>query len=177
MDTSRLLASTPLALRPVRDDDAAFLAALYRSTRSDLRMIEGHEEMVEGLIALQQRTQAAAYGAMYPNAMYFLVERQGDRIGRMVVDFNPDEVHVVDISLIPEARGQGHGAQLLRMAQHAAAEAGTCLSLAVRPENPRARQLYLSLGFASQGLDPMHMTERMVWCPAELAGHLAQQKS
>lgn len=152
-----------LGLRPARPEDKGFIEALYRSTRDDLRLLEAEDGFVEELIGMQQRAQVQGYGEMFPNAMYFVVERLGERIGRAVVDFGPNEVRLVDIAFIPQAQGQGYGSHVIRAMQYAAGQARAPLTLSVSRSNPRARQTYLALGFRVEQADPM--TEFMAWYP------------
>jgi ribosomal protein S18 acetylase RimI-like enzyme len=91
------------------------------------------------------------------------------RIGRIVVDFGSNEVHLVDIALIPEARGRGYGSQILRVLQQAAAQTRAPVTLTVSRTNPRARQVYLALGFRVEQGDAM--AERMVWYPMSDMAH------
>lgn len=152
-----------LRIRPARPEDSGFIEGLYRSTRQDLRLIDAEADFIEELIGMQHNAQTVGYGEQFPNAMYFVIERHEERIGRLVVDFGSNEVHVVDIALIPEARGQGYGTQILRVLQQAAAQTRAPLVLLVSRLNPQAKQTYLSLGFRVEQSDAMN--ERMAWYP------------
>lgn len=152
-----------LGIRPARPEDRGFIESLYRSTRDDLRLINGEKEFVEELIGMQQQAQTQGYGDMFPNAMYFVVERLGERVGRIVVDFGPNEVRLVDIAFIPQARGRGYGSQVVKAMQSAAGHARAPLTLSVSRSNLRARQAYLSLGFRVERGDAM--SEHMAWYP------------
>jgi len=153
-----------LKLRPVRDDDAGFVESLYRSTRDDLRMLDAEPDAVESLIEMQYQAQTHGYDEQFPNAWHFVVEYLGDRIGRVIMDFGPNEVHVVDIAFIPAARGKGHGAQVLKAMQAAAAKVRAPLTLSVNPLNAAAKRLYLQLGF--QVVEIGFMAERLAWYPS-----------
>ncbi len=58
----------------------------------------------------------------------------------------PEELRLVDISLLPAHRGSGVGTELLRALQQEATTAGKPLRLSVARDNP-ARRLYARLGF------------------------------
>jgi ribosomal protein S18 acetylase RimI-like enzyme len=152
-----------LRIRPARPEDSGFVEALYRSTRQDLLVVDAEADFIEDLVGMQYRAQITGYGEMFPDAMYFVVECMSAPIGRVVVDFGSNEVHLVDIALIPEARGQGYGTQILRILQRAAAQTRAPLTLTVSRTNPRARQVYLALGFRVEQGDAM--VECMVWYP------------
>ena len=113
------LASLPGLLHPLRarapgDGDVQFLAHLYASTRMDLHSTTAAPSFVASLIAMQQRLQAAGYHADFPGANYLLLERDGAPCGRIVVDAGAQALRLVDIALLPEARGQGVGSHVLR---------------------------------------------------------------
>jgi ribosomal protein S18 acetylase RimI-like enzyme len=152
-----------LSLRPSRPSDQPFLDSLYRTTREDLRLIDAEDDFIEELIDMQQRAQTNGCGDMFPNAMYFIVEYHGERIGRLVLDFGHVEARVVDISLIPAARGKGLRLQVLRAVQAVAAQAMTPVTLISRCDNLQAKQCYLQMGFAVEEAQPPF--ERLIWYP------------
>jgi ribosomal protein S18 acetylase RimI-like enzyme len=155
-----------LGIRPAREHDTGFLENLYRASRDDLRLIEGEDDFIEEIILMQYRAQTQGYGQTHPNAMYFIVEKLDERIGRIIVDFGHNEVRLVDITLIPAARGKGFGNVIIKALQQAAQQTRTPLTLSVHHGNPLAKRLYQSLGFRSeQSNHPM--VELMIWYPPE----------
>ncbi len=61
-------------------------------------------------------------------------------------------INVHDLAVLPEARGQGVGRQLLLAVQAKAEAIGCCkITLEVREDNARARGLYGSFGFGHFG--------------------------
>lgn len=150
-----------LSIRPARDEDHGFMESLYRSTRDDLRLLAAERDWIEEMIGHQYRAQQMGYGHAYPNAYYFIVERLGEQIGRIVVDIGDAGIHLVDIAFLPKARGQGYGSHILRALQHAAAQVQAPLSLSVNPAQLSVKQLYLSLGFVVIESHPLN--EKMVW--------------
>lgn len=152
-----------LSLRPMVASDNAFIESLYRSTRDDLRMLDAEEDFIDELIESQRRAQTEGYGDMFPNAMYFIAEHHNERIGRIVLDFGQNEVRVVDIALIPAARGKGFGGQILQAVQLVAGKVMAPVSLTVRFDHLPAKQLYARLGFVVEEAQMPY--ERMVWYP------------
>lgn len=152
-----------LSLRPSRTSDESFLAELYTSTRDDLLMAIDDEEFATGLIGMQQHAQIEGYGDMFPNAMYFIVEKLGERIGRLVLDFGSNEVRIVDLALIRGARGKGLGSQVIQSVKAVAEKVMAPVTLSVNMANPLARQLYVRLGF--QTLEVQPPVEQMIWYP------------
>jgi GNAT superfamily N-acetyltransferase len=152
-----------LSLRPMNASDQAFVESLYRSTRDDLRMLDAEEDFIEEFIEFQRHAQTRGYGEMFPNAMYFVAEYHHERIGRVVLDFGQNEIRVVDIALIPAARGKGYGGQMIQTVQMAAGKVMAPLVLTVRFDHQRAKQLYTRLGFVAEEAQVPY--QRMVWYP------------
>ncbi len=152
-----------LNIRPSKPVDQPFLEQLHDTTRSDLKLIDGDRDFVDGIIQLQFRAQSEGYGSQFPNAMYFVVEKQQERIGKVTIDFGPNEVRLIDIAFIPEARGKGYGEEVLRSLQQAATQVGTPLTLTVQASNVGAKSLYTRLGFVVESAMPPY--ESMVWYP------------
>ena len=153
-----------LYMRPARDSDKYFIESLYKATRDDLRMADAEDEYIEGLIELQHRAQTQGYGDKFPNAMYFIIEKHHERVGRVAVDFGSNEIRLVDIALLPVARGKGFAKGVVQSLQVAAAKVMTPLTLCVDKLNVPAYQLYLSLGFRVENSDGA--TDFLVWYPS-----------
>ncbi|WP_130473027.1 GNAT family N-acetyltransferase [Candidatus Magnetaquicoccus inordinatus] len=153
-----------LSLRPARPDDEPFLAVLYRSTRQDLRLIDAEDDFIEHLIGLQQQWQTVSYGENNPDAFVFIVEKLGDRIGRVIVHFGEQEVRIMDISLIPKVRHQNLGTGIMQALQRAATQVKVPLTLCVAKHNGIAKQFYARLGFQLAASD--NMVDLLVWQPA-----------
>ena len=164
MHTSALHLPDGLDIRPARDSDRPFIESLYHTTRGDLRLIDAEPDFIETLIEQQQRAQTVGYGDQFPNAMYFIIEKQSERVGRVVIDFGHNEIRIVDIALIPAARGRGYGTGILRALKHAAGSACAPLVLSVYKQNPAARRLYEQEGFRVEQGD--QMVDQMVWYPS-----------
>jgi GNAT superfamily N-acetyltransferase len=151
-----------VTVREMAEADLPFIAALYASTRRDELAATGWPEpMQRAFLAQQHEAQHGHYRTAFPDAEWLIVERRGAPIGRLYLHWTQDRVRVVDISLLPEARGQGIGGLLLRALQRQARAGGRKIALGVVPGNP-ARRLYSRLGFvAAAGLDASR--DEMVW--------------
>jgi ribosomal protein S18 acetylase RimI-like enzyme len=159
-----------LSLRPETPGDSAFLARLYNERRDDLRLVDGSRDFVESLIGMQHTAQVEGYGSQFPNAMYLVVEKSGERIGRICLDFGPNEVRLVDVAFLAAARGRGYGTAVVKALQTAAAQVRAPLTLAVAINDPAAQRVYAALGFRVESTGPMH--HHLVWYPtaATIAG-------
>jgi len=153
----------PLTIRPADAADQAFFAELYRSTRPDLLALVADPRYIGALVAMQQQMQVAGYRASYPDARYQVLERDGKPAGRLVTAVVEGVVRVVDIAVIPWARGRGVAGETLRRVQREAAREGRDVTLAVRADNAGARRLYAALGFVASDADADAATLQLRW--------------
>jgi ribosomal protein S18 acetylase RimI-like enzyme len=140
-------ADLSLRLRPLTPEDTSFLARVYASSRAEeLALTSWSEEQKEIFCRRQFDAQAAYYAANYPDALFQVIERDGEPVGRLYVARWEKEIRIVDITLLPEFRGSGIGTKLLRDLQDEARGAGKSLTIHVERFN-RALALYQRLGF------------------------------
>lgn len=137
-----------IVLRPVTPDDFEFMAELYASTRAEeMKLVDWPDEQKRVFLRSQFTAQSDHYAQYYPDASFDVIERGGLPIGRLYVfRGDPGDVRIVDISLIPEARGGGVGTELLLGIMRDAEGAGRSVSIHVERFNPALR-LYKRLGF------------------------------
>jgi len=116
----------------------------------------------------QFRLQHHHFGTHFSGADFWIVDRSqfpdaDAPVGRFYLDRSTPAWHVIDIGLLPEARGQGLGSALLKWAQAAAVDAGNAaIDLQVAVTNGGAEKLYRNLGFKADGnAEGFH--RRMVW--------------
>ena len=166
-DTADALALPPewgargVALRRKTPDDEPFLAGLFASVRlPELEVTGWPEDAKRYFLATQFLFQSRHYANAYANGDCTIVTRDDRPIGRLYLDWGPADVRVVDISLLPAARGTGLGAALLRVVQATAAARGRTVSLHVDLINP-AQRLYQRLGFVVTGQNGPSW--QMVW--------------
>lgn len=136
-----------VTLRPATEADQPFLVALYATTRADLMLLPLADDQRDALVTMQYRAQDLHYRRHHPDASFDVVEVDGRPAGRLYVDLGAAEVRILDISLLPEHRGAGIGAALIRGVQERAAATGRTVSLHVAAGNSAAA-LYQRLGFS-----------------------------
>jgi ribosomal protein S18 acetylase RimI-like enzyme len=145
------LAAQGFSFRTEGVGDDGFLLALYRSTRAvELSQFGWSDEQKGLFIAQQFDAQRRHYRGTLKACSFDVIEKMGMPIGRLYVEERPEDLHVVDIALVPSERGQGIGTSLLRGLIKNAARANKGISLFVERFNP-ALALYLRLGFAMAG--------------------------
>ncbi|MGH6870176.1 MAG: GNAT family N-acetyltransferase [Rhizomicrobium sp.] len=153
----------PLAIRAGQPRDDEFRFALFCASRPELALLP---EAVRATVLRQQyRAQTASYASLYPQALTAIVERDGRAIGRIVADETPGCLHIVDIAMTPELRGQGAGGAVLLALQRLASEARARIRLNVSTANPLAQRFYARLGFRETGGDDANLL--LEWTPRE----------
>ena len=151
-------------LRPVTDDDREFLVDLYGSVRAEeLAMVRWEEGQQEAFVRMQFDAQDAEYRRINPNGTFDVIELQGRPVGRLYVDRRPTEIRIVDISLLPQARGAGIGGGLIDELIDEATASGRRLTIHVEIAN-RAESLYTRLGFVEAYRQGPY--RRMEWTPS-----------
>ncbi|MDB5599393.1 MAG: family N-acetyltransferase [Xanthobacteraceae bacterium] len=138
-----------LTFRSIDATDLPFLARVYASTRTEeLAPVPWTEAQKIAFLDMQFRAQHAHYQTNYPKALWLVVERGGDAIGRLYLVRWPRELRLIDIAILPEYRGQGIGTAILR--DLFADAAGQRVTIHVEKNNP-AMSLYARLGFRPIG--------------------------
>lgn len=136
-------------LRPATPDDYEELVAVYASTRADeLAQVTFWDDAQKlAFCRMQYDAQKADYDQRYPEPQYDLILLEGRPAGRIWVGRDDELIHMLDISLLPWARGQGIGTALVRGLIEEARASGKHLRHMVFVLNEGARRLYERLGF------------------------------
>jgi len=156
-----------LVLRPAGEADRATLLAVYAGTREDeLALTDWSPEQKLFFVTQQFDAQDQHYRLHYPGAEFLVVERRTvdgvEPLGRLYLHHRPTETRLMDISLLPAARGSGVGSALLEHLLAGARSTGKRLSIHVEKMN-RARRLYDRLGFAV--VEDVGVYDLMEWRP------------
>lgn len=155
------------AVRAATEADASFLERLYIVDReAEFASLPWPPERRAALLRTQAQMRARQHHAQHPRADSWIVELDGEAIGRLLLDRAPGAWSVVDVVLAPARRGQGLGAALLGDVLDAAAFAGVAVTLHVERTNP-ARRLYARLGFEVEEAGEVY--DRLRWTPAAQA--------
>ena len=143
-------AEAGLSFRRIADADLAFLARLYASTRTgELAAVPWSEAEKAAFLDMQFRAQHAHYQQHHPEADWLVTMQDGEDIVRLYIERSPGQHCIIDIAFLPEHRGKGLGAALMRDLLDEAASAGKDMSIHVEKFNP-AMRLYLRLGFQTE---------------------------
>ena len=136
-----------ITLRAARPEDEAFLFEVYASTRRpELAALDWSDEMKEAFLRSQAAAQQAYYQEHYPTSEFLIIERNREAVGRYYLGSWEDEFRLIDIALLPAARGEGIGRRLIESLLEKARISDKPVRLHVERENPALR-LYDRLGF------------------------------
>jgi ribosomal protein S18 acetylase RimI-like enzyme len=136
-----------LTLRPVTNDDAELLYRVYASTRDDVLAAPLSDSQLQEFLRMQCAAQQRDYEARFPNATHSIVVADGADVGRIWIDRRPDEIRLLDVTLLPEHRNVGLGAELLGRLIAESLDEEKPLRHSVYKENVSAMRLYHRLGF------------------------------
>ena len=136
-----------ITTRNVCPEDGPFLLRLFvESRRDEFTSLGWPEEQLEPFLRLQYQLQQRSYLTQYPRAKHQIIVWKDRPVGQMLTACLQDEWRLIDISVLPENRGQGIGTSVLRELQNQAFQAEKPLRLNVIHHNT-ARRLYERLGF------------------------------
>lgn len=146
-----------IELRPAGSADEDFLAHVYGTTRErELEQIPFTAAEQAAFLAQQFAAQSAHYATCYARASFDVLLVDGEPAGRLIVDRRDDEILIVDIALLPSARGAGIGTRVLGGLLEEGAVTGRRVSAHVARSNP-ARRLYARLGFSEVADDGVYV--------------------
>lgn len=140
------LATKGFSLRPETEADLPSLRAIYRQLRApEFALLPLNEQQKAVLIDSQFDIQHRQYAA-YPGADLLVLDSPAGLAGRLYLAREETGLHVVEITIQANLRGQGIGGALLAAVQETAKANGVGVTLHVEKTNP-ALALYLRLGF------------------------------
>lgn len=137
-------------LRAATAVDVAFLTdVVVEATRDQGRMPLDFDEAKfrAGFAEWTSRQIADSDGV----STTYVIEVTGRPVGRLRIVRRRDQIEVAGIQLLPGEQSRGIGTRIITDLLSEAAEAGLPMTLSVDKDNPRARALYLRLGFVVTG--------------------------
>lgn len=156
-----MTASSPYTLRPEVEADAAFRLALFRTSRGPgWDQIPLPPEMLTKIMEQQFNAQTQGYASAYPDARLEIILIEGAPAGRLATRRGDGALHLIDIALTPERRGQGVGEAILRALMDEAQALAVPVTLHVALDNQAAQRLYHRLGFVALSADETHLALR-----------------
>ena len=150
-ETSRTI-KTPrgdFVMRRETPEDEPFLFRLFVAHNiGTLRLAGFPEDFIEKLITFQFRSQMSTYLGMYPDAIYSIVEFEGEPVGRFIEQDETDMVYFVDFLLFPQNRTKGLGRALTWALMQEWAAKGRGTRVKVLMNNVASLTMCRKLGFS-----------------------------
>jgi len=146
----------PVTLRPERPDDEALLFRLFRSwALEDLDRGPFDAATKENLLRFQFAGQTMTYRGNFPAASFDIIERDGEPIGRLIVD--PGDARepacLVDFVLLPEQRNNRIGRAIISAVLAEQASLGRKVRVKILHHNELSQRMCAALGFVEIGRD------------------------
>ncbi|HTB21218.1 MAG TPA: GNAT family N-acetyltransferase [bacterium] len=155
-----------LSLLEASDSDREFLHKVYASTRLNEMAATGWPTpTVDAFLRDQSRLQHLHYRKYFPQTRFQIVLVDGLPAGRFYVQALRDCIRLLDLALLPDFRGQGHGTALLKDLLAMADALALPLSLHVEINNP-VRAWYRRLGFKECSADGVYCLMERAAAPA-----------
>lgn len=148
-----------VALRPETPADRGLLESLLADARAAELACLPDASMRQAFVRQQVEVRERGWRQAWPNADRLVIVAGGEAVGRLLVDVGKDAVHVVDLALRPDHRGQGTGTVILGQVLAQADERGLPCTLTVDEGSP-ARRLYARLGFVETDADGLRCRMR-----------------
>lgn len=146
-----------LVTRQAAPSDEPFLRDLYACVRwPELVDVPWSVAEKRAFCDMQYTLQDRYYREQFPDTEWLIVVERGLPVGRIYIARASDEITILDIALLPEARGRGLGTRLMRDVLDEADRTQRRVSLFTEPDNP-ARRLYTRLGFVAREASDMQV--------------------
>jgi ribosomal protein S18 acetylase RimI-like enzyme len=141
---------TEVSLRPVTQDDCAFLWWLHQATR---------RPYVDRTWGWDEAWQSQYFQEHFEPTVREIVEADGVAVGSIAVERRKGLIFLVAIEIAPNYQNRGIGTSLIRALLKEAESQGVPVELSVLKVNP-ARRLYAQLGSAVIRETDMHYIMR-----------------
>src|ERR1051325_4954539 len=136
-----------ITLRDVTPEDYGFLRQVYASTREqELAVVPWDNNQREAFLKFQFDAQDSYYRSKFPNASYQFILNDGERVGRLYIDRDNNEIRILDIAVLPQFRSAGIGSYLIRQIIDEAVRTGQQATIWIEHFNP-SQKLFRQFGF------------------------------
>lgn len=157
------MSESELRLRPVTAEDTTFLLRVYASAReAEMALVPWSEEQKQAFLRFQLDAQTRDYTARHPGAEHNILVYVGRDVGRSFVARDGAAIHVLDVTVLTEARKRGAGSAFVRQAQAQATAARLPVTIYVESFNP-SLQFFLKRGFKPEKEEGIHLL--LKWTP------------
>lgn len=139
-----------VSVRPATLDDVEFLSQTAYATYVEAAPEPPAEDAAGWLDGYRTDTREQVLGLVEDSVTY-VVEADGQRVGRLRVVRTPERVFIAGIQIHPDHQRRGIGALVITNLLEEAREQGVPAELHVSKDNGAAERLYARLGFRRHG--------------------------
>lgn len=145
---------------PIAHQDESFLFELYSTTRLDeLALVSWNEEQKSSFLHNQYQAQHHHYFLKYPDASFQIIKLGNKPIGRIYTAELETEIRILDLTILPELRGQKFGTQLIKEVLSDAEEKKKAVQIYLETYNS-AQTLFRKLNFQPVADDGLYVLWR-----------------
>lgn len=153
-----------MPLKAATEQDASFLFKLFEAQKTaELELYHVDIHFKNSIISMQWNSKNQSYLHSFPNLQTFVILHEEQAVGSCMIDYTPQEIHVIDILISSTFRNLNIGTLLFKQLQLEAQQQKIPLRLQVAVDNP-AKRLYDRLGFNIYQSDPVYLS--MEWIPS-----------
>lgn len=120
--------------------------------------------LVDHFLRIQHTVLETRFQQRFPRHERFVIERDDTAVGRLYLDRGTSMLHLVDLTVLPEARGRGTAGQVLAGILDEARRHGQQVSLRIRRDRTTAAALVTAMGFVPVTVDDLDQC--FTWDPA-----------
>ena len=144
--------ASSVSLRRSCAEDELFMKELYFAwRRPEFALLGLPEPQLRDLLQMQYRGQITSYSAAFPASGYEIILVDGERVGRIWIAREAQEIRIVDVLVDARRRSQGIGTVLVQRLQEEARQAGLPIRARVDRANPGSLQFHQRNGFGIVG--------------------------
>jgi ribosomal protein S18 acetylase RimI-like enzyme len=144
--------------------DDAFLYDVFCTTWQSEVAALPNQNLARHVLRIQHIAQERRFANVYPGHRRYVVTHEGERAGRLYLFGTDDEVHVLDLTLLPRFHDAGIEPRLMQALMSEAARDGRPVTVRVSRTDDRANALYSAEGFVLRSVDDVDHV--FAWEPA-----------
>lgn len=138
-----------LTLRPRNENDTDFLITLYETSREEEMqwIIWNNDEDRVNFFRQQYSAQHIHFYSNYENLDYDILMYNNEDIGRLVLHRTPDNLHCLDIIIVPAYRKLGIGTIVMQRIEEEVERKSITATLYFEKTKPYLESIYTKYGF------------------------------
>lgn len=148
--------------RPASAEDEGLVYTVFSSTWQDAVAAMPNPALGQHFLRIQYTAQERRFRTRYPDLERWVMMIGEEPVGRLYLQHSPTALHLVDLTLLPEYRGQGIGRALVAELMAEATEQGVPLRMRLGRTHDAIRQA-MRIGFRVVAEDDVET--RLEWTP------------